>query len=333
MTKAKKKRLSKFNFEDEGAAVALVSPDQGGPANGVTTLLTKATKDVKVEKASEEDIQKAASVNLNVTLIDFLTRYMGLWIDDAEVVAGMLGVTYEDLYGENEMDSWKEVVESNLETAQVSKTASKNVLNKAKEAFSEYLKITEKATGQQTENQKEVSKMTKETENQEVTVTDESVQEMIQKALKDQEAEIRKSLSEEFEQKDKERSAELDILKAKEDAREQKAFIAKAADYKEHLASEETEQHEAVEALAKALRKADADEEMQPLVALAKSLKDTVEKSALMDEVGGVSVEKASQDGYDTEGDKLVQKMVSEEGMTESAAYAKLLTDRPELFQ
>lgn len=53
MTKAKK-RLSKFNFEDEGAAVALVGKFQGGPANNVTTLITKSTSDI-----SEEELNKA----------------------------------------------------------------------------------------------------------------------------------------------------------------------------------------------------------------------------------------------------------------------------------
>lgn len=52
--KRKKKRLSKFSFEGDGAAVALVGDFQGGPANGMTTLLTKATSDI-----SEEDIEKA----------------------------------------------------------------------------------------------------------------------------------------------------------------------------------------------------------------------------------------------------------------------------------
>ena len=37
-----KRRLTNITFEHQGAHVALVSSAQGGPANGVTTLITKA---------------------------------------------------------------------------------------------------------------------------------------------------------------------------------------------------------------------------------------------------------------------------------------------------
>lgn len=50
----KKKRLSDFDFNYTGAAVALVGDFQGGPANGYTVLVTKATNDI-----SEEEINKA----------------------------------------------------------------------------------------------------------------------------------------------------------------------------------------------------------------------------------------------------------------------------------
>lgn len=46
-----KRRLTDIKFEHEGAHVALVFAAQGGPANGVTTLITKATSDI-----SEKDI-------------------------------------------------------------------------------------------------------------------------------------------------------------------------------------------------------------------------------------------------------------------------------------
>jgi predicted transcriptional regulator len=39
-----KRRLSNITFEHEGAHVALVSTKQGGPANGVTTLITKSSQ-------------------------------------------------------------------------------------------------------------------------------------------------------------------------------------------------------------------------------------------------------------------------------------------------
>lgn len=332
-----KRRINKFKFDTEDAHVALVDK----AANAQEVLVMKS------QKASEEEIQKAVKVNLRVNLLEFLTRYLGLWIDDAEIVAGMLGMQYDDLYEEDGVNSFEEMVQRNLEKVEIQKS---ETATKLSEAFSEYVNKFSKKNSQpsvdsQGENvvktegketntikpEEEVNKMTEENK-----VTDASVQEMIKKALDEQrkevEEELRKSLSEEFESKDKERAAELEILKAKEDAREEKAFIAKAAEFKEHVVTGDSEQHEAVSALAKALRKAEADEDMKPLVELAKSLKETVEKSALLDEMGGTSIEKADEK-YDTEGDKMVMKMVKDEGMKESDAYAKLMTERPELFQ
>lgn len=51
-----KRKLTDINFEKEGSAVALVGKHQGGPANGVTTLILKATDDI-----SEEATKKAMS--------------------------------------------------------------------------------------------------------------------------------------------------------------------------------------------------------------------------------------------------------------------------------
>lgn len=45
MTQAKR-RLTDIDFDFEGAHVALVGKHQGGPANGVTTLITKATNHI-----------------------------------------------------------------------------------------------------------------------------------------------------------------------------------------------------------------------------------------------------------------------------------------------
>lgn len=55
------RRLSDINFEHEGAHVALVFAAQGGPANGVTTLITKATEDISEEQVRQMvGLEKAA---------------------------------------------------------------------------------------------------------------------------------------------------------------------------------------------------------------------------------------------------------------------------------
>ena len=61
MTTEAKRRLTDISFEHEGAHVALVSIHQGGPANGVTTLITKATNNIgseELEKALHESSNK-----------------------------------------------------------------------------------------------------------------------------------------------------------------------------------------------------------------------------------------------------------------------------------
>lgn len=55
MTKAKR-RLTNISFEREGCHVALVHQVQGGPANGVTTLLTKSTNDIE-DSALQEQLE------------------------------------------------------------------------------------------------------------------------------------------------------------------------------------------------------------------------------------------------------------------------------------
>ena len=52
--KVAKRRLSEMTFEHKGAHVALVSKEQGGPANGVTTIIYKSTKDITDQQAASQ---------------------------------------------------------------------------------------------------------------------------------------------------------------------------------------------------------------------------------------------------------------------------------------
>ncbi len=67
--KKAERRLSAFNFEHEGSHVALVGKFQGGPANGRTTLLTKATEDITQEQVEESlsSLDKSLSSQEGVT--------------------------------------------------------------------------------------------------------------------------------------------------------------------------------------------------------------------------------------------------------------------------
>ncbi len=63
MTKKATRRLTDIKFDHEGASVALVGVHQGGPANGVLTLITKAldVTDEAVQQAQQAALEKAMS--------------------------------------------------------------------------------------------------------------------------------------------------------------------------------------------------------------------------------------------------------------------------------
>lgn len=91
-----KRKLSNFDFSKEGSHIALVHKDQGGAANGYSTLITKAT-----EKYSPEFIQKMQLIRVTMELDDFLEKFFGLWESDAKVLAAMMGYK-EEPEGEGE---------------------------------------------------------------------------------------------------------------------------------------------------------------------------------------------------------------------------------------
>lgn len=97
------RKLTNINFESEGSAVALVAKDQGGAANGFTTLIAKATN-----KISEQDIEKASMVTVTLPITEYLQKFFGLWWEDAEILARVFGytTTEQDLQEETDYSSW-----------------------------------------------------------------------------------------------------------------------------------------------------------------------------------------------------------------------------------
>ena len=91
-----KQVIVSFDFDSEGAHVALVSKKQGGAANGFKTLqVTKATNQgiqptdaVKVSKALEQ-------VTVTLSMEEFLNKWFGLWYSDAEMLTKLLGFQTE----------------------------------------------------------------------------------------------------------------------------------------------------------------------------------------------------------------------------------------------
>lgn len=85
-----KRRLTDIKFEHEGAHVALVGKHQGGPANGITTLVTKATNQI-----DQTQIDKATQVTVTLSFEEFLRKFFNMYWDDAEVLARALGYATE----------------------------------------------------------------------------------------------------------------------------------------------------------------------------------------------------------------------------------------------
>lgn len=115
MTTAKR-RLTGFNFESVGSHVALVGKHQGGPANGVTTLLTKATKDI-----TQQQVDKATMVQVEMNIVDFLTTFFDLWYEDALVLAKIMGLDTEEDPKEVS-DWWDDWVKERVDAVTVMKS-------------------------------------------------------------------------------------------------------------------------------------------------------------------------------------------------------------------
>lgn len=102
MTKVKAtKKLTDIDFSGKDAAVALVGKSQGGAANNFTTLVIKSAK------YTDEHIEKASKIKITLDIVDFMTRFYGLWHEDAEILAQALGYSTdksEDEYPETYED-------------------------------------------------------------------------------------------------------------------------------------------------------------------------------------------------------------------------------------
>lgn len=117
MTEQARKRLSNFNFEGEGSHVALVGKHQGGPANGVTTLLTKAT-----DAITNEQVDKATMVQVEMNIVDFLTTFFDLWYEDAIVLAKIMGLDTEPEPEEDTIDWWEKYINEKVDAVTLMKS-------------------------------------------------------------------------------------------------------------------------------------------------------------------------------------------------------------------
>lgn len=287
-----KRKLKGFDFAKDGAAVALVGPSVGGPANGIPLLIAKANN------FSPEFIQKMQQIQVTYELPDFLRKVMGMYYEDAEVLARMMG--YVEPETEEDSEDWYEnYIEEKLSAFTIIKSLheAKNlpealsqlteqdyldVLNdqvlieKALKEFDEK-KSNASTNVENTKVEASASKVTKNKKEKQMA-TPEMVEKSeliaLQKSLEDQKVALEKALADVKRYEDEKKEA---IVKSKTDAvkavvkdEKQAAVVVKAA-----LALED---------------QADFD----ALVEVFKSMNALIEKSALFQEQG-VSAE-ASED-------------------------------------
>lgn len=292
MTQKPKRKLKNIDFSDDTSHIALVSKHQGGPASGANYNLVLKN----VEGRSPEFIEKVQSIQVELSLPDFLSRFFGLWCEDAEILARLLGYIPEE-----QEDGWdyEDYIEERLSAFTIIKSLHEakslpDALSKLTEQ--DYLDILtdqaliEKAlkefdskksdTSTNVENTKVEASASKVTKNkkEKQMATPEMVEKSeliaLQKSLDDQRVALEKALADVKQYEDEKKEA---IVKSKTDAvkavvkdEKQAAVVVKAA-----LALEDQSDFDA-------------------LVEVFKSMNDLLEKSGLFQEQG-VSAE-ASED-------------------------------------
>lgn len=296
VTRKAKRKLSDISFEKEGAHVALVSKDQGGPANMHDYALV-----LKANKFSEEFVEKMQQVRVTMELPDFLQKFFGMWSEDAKVLATMMGYVepvdtqaMENEEAQAEVQDW---IKARMEAFEILKAAHEtdnlaSVLSELDEeqylamlkdqeliekAFANESTLSANAVAEDTSPASEVT-------NEEVSAS--ITQETLEKSQMDEN------------QKEMVEKATLELLQKSFD--DQKVALEKAL---ETLAQYEAEKQAAIEkarmaevvaavkdeAKAEILFKAVknvSDEDFQAVVKTLTEMQESVEKSALFVEQG-----------------------------------------------
>lgn len=117
--KRKPKRVLKnIDFEKgTDTHLALVHRDQGGPASGADYKLV-----IKAANFSDEFLEKMQTVKVELEIPDFLERFFGLWGDNVDALAYLLGYR-EDMQEEvmESKDDFSKWVEDNMKSFEIVK--------------------------------------------------------------------------------------------------------------------------------------------------------------------------------------------------------------------
>jgi hypothetical protein len=92
------KEITDITFDFEGAHMALTHKTQGFSANKKPQPLLIKSEEVELTKEAQEAIEKIAvntekEVKIETSMFDFLRKYMGMYWDEADALARLLGYT------------------------------------------------------------------------------------------------------------------------------------------------------------------------------------------------------------------------------------------------
>lgn len=302
MPRKAKRKLSDISFETEGSHIALVSKQQGGPANGADYALVMKSKGF-----SEEFIEKMQQVRVTMELPDFLQKFFGMWSEDAKVLATMMGyvepVETQAMEAEEAQAEVQDWIKARMEAFEVLKAAHESenlasVLSELDEdqyfamlkdqeliekAFENESKLSASSAGADDTspacevNEEEVSASINK-ENLEKSTMDENQKEMVEKATLD-------VLQKAFDDQKVALEKALETLAAYE--AEKKAAIEKARKDQIEAAVKDAVK---AEVLFKAVKDT-SDEDFQAVVKALTEMQESVEKSALFEEQGASAQE------------------------------------------
>lgn len=297
MTRKAKRKLSNIDFETEGSHIALVSKQQGGPASGADYALV-----MKAKGFSQEFIEKVQQVRVTMELPDFLKKFFGMYYEDAEILARMMGYEKPETETEEVAESYEDYIQSRMEAFEILKSADETdnlagVLSELTEdqyfallkdqeliekAFENESKLSASAEADDTSPASEVKEeevsASINKENLEKSTMDENQKEMVEKATLD-------LLQKSFDEQKVALEKALETLAVYE--AEKKAAIEKAR--KDQLVAAVKDEAKA-ETLFKAVKDV-ADEEFQAVVKTLTEMQESVEKSALFQEQGSSAQE------------------------------------------
>lgn len=300
-TRKAKRKLSSISFEKEGAHVALVSKEQGGPANTHDYALV-----LKANKFSEEFVQKMQQVKVTMELPDFLRKFFGMYYEDSKILAALLG--YVEPVQEDATNSYEDYIQSQLQAFEILKSANEaeslaTVLSELDEteylamlndqeliekAFATVEKATESAPAASADGtdtspaceviKKEVSASVNQEEleksmedNLQVETVEKAQFELVQKALEEQKVELQKAL---------ETIAQFEADK-KEAINKAKTEKVKA------IVKDESK----VEAIAKAALSLESEDDFNAFLTAVEALATAVETSEMFVEKGASTTE------------------------------------------